>query len=78
MVSFKHRLSDFPRNIKPESIMIPVPPNCQEIPGVILTLPNGHWLTKDGQETAHWPERGVWEDESAAKEFLQLLFPEKP
>ena len=58
--------------------MIPVPPNCQEIPGVILTLSNGHRLTPDGRETANFTERGVWDDEATFESFIDLLFREEP
>lgn len=78
------RLSEIRRILKQESLpthlntMAPVPPNYQEIPGVILTLPDGRWVTATGQITDQWPERGVWADEATARAFLDLLFSKEP
>lgn len=49
-----------------------VPEGCMEIPGLILVLvPGESWLTKDGEVTTNFRERGVWdtvEEADAAKE----------
>lgn len=52
----------------------PVPPGCQEIPGVIITLPEGRWFRADGTVTDQWTERGVWATAEDAAEFLNIVF----
>lgn len=43
------------------------PPGCLEIPGFILTHPQG-WLTQDGEVTSDWNRRGVWATAEEARE----------
>lgn len=49
------------------------PPGCQEIPGFILTLKSGGWLTKEGFPTWIFEERGVWPTQEAAEEAMSAF-----
>jgi hypothetical protein len=56
----------------------PAPAGSQEAPGFILDVFDGSaWMTKDGQVTTEWKERGVWgtyeEAEKAMKEFTKEM-----
>lgn len=49
------------------------PVGCMEIPGYILVLKAGGWLTKAGAVTSVFKDRGVWATEEAAAEALKNL-----
>ena len=54
----------------------PIPEGTTEAPGFIISIfDDSAWLTKDGQVTPKWQERGVWgteeEVEAAFNEFTK-------
>ena len=49
------------------------PDGCQEIPGYILPLGDGRWLTKSGQWTRVWERRWVWATADDAQQTLAKM-----
>jgi hypothetical protein len=49
------------------------PPGCQEISGFILNVKDG-WVTRDGQLTTVFSERGVWPTQEAAEAARDAFF----
>jgi hypothetical protein len=51
-----------------------VPTGCLEIPGFIIDVFDGSaWITKDGQITDKWSERGIWPTAAEAEEMRQKI-----
>ncbi len=53
--------------------LIEPPAGCMEIPGFIMIVKGGGWLTKDGKVTENFEERGVWETPEDAEMAMGIF-----